>query len=168
MGDSAAVNFYRGAPNSAGDRIEEIWAWPADRLEGCHDYIQWLFPTRERSAFNLQAPTLDAGTVEIFQSDPVLLQRLSRSLSVMLKFYGFESSPSRKIERAADFAQRSALWLTPHNHNHLRLTRILKSLRALGFKDEARALFEALEAVYCGSNGRISPVTFTFWKDAMR
>jgi hypothetical protein len=165
---SAAVRFYQGEPNSSGDRIDEIWSWPVDRLESCHDYIQWLFPTREPSAFNSHAPLLDPETVEAFRTNPDLRDRMRRSLSVMLAFYGFERDQSGKIIRGPDFARLSALWLTVHNHNHFRLTRILKSLRALGLEDEARALFEALEAVYCGTNGRISAVTFGFWKDAMR
>jgi hypothetical protein len=59
----------------------------------------------------------------------------------------------------------------PGNHNHLRLTRMLRSLQLLGEPQAARALFDALADVYNGErrgggNG-ISERTFDFWKSAV-
>ena len=57
--DDALLRFYRleGA-DARGRTLAEIWSWDAARLEGVHDYIQWLFPLPEPSAFNPQAPIL--------------------------------------------------------------------------------------------------------------
>jgi hypothetical protein len=88
----------------------------------------------------------------------------------MLKFYGFEAKadPGWIVERAANFGERSKNWLTPYNHNHLRITRIIKSLRALGLEAEAAAFFEALAQIYHSPEfeGKISPVTFEYWQSA--
>jgi hypothetical protein len=83
----------------------------------------------------------------------------------MLRFYGLEFH-LEKIELAKNFAVRSSNWLTPGNHNHLRLTRILRSLRLLGLESEAQALFRALSQLYESHPGRITFRTYEFWKNA--
>ena len=50
-----------------GRRLDQIWQWEMNRLEGRHNYIQWLFPTEESSYFNPQAPVLSNGDVEAFK-----------------------------------------------------------------------------------------------------
>ncbi|KAK3058793.1 hypothetical protein LTR09_000358 [Extremus antarcticus] len=53
--------------------------------------------------------------------------------------------PSALIGRGANFKRRAtASWLKRGDHNHLRLTRIIRCLRVLGLEVLARALFEQL------------------------
>jgi hypothetical protein len=63
-------------------------------------------------------------------------------------------------------------WLHAGNHNHLRLTRILRSLRVLGLEREAAALWEALRTLYereaAAGRRTITPETFAFWRQAAR
>ena len=67
------VAFYRdGAQDDRGRTLNEILAWPDDRLEAVHDFIQWLFPLPERSGANPGAPTLDAATIEAFHATPAM------------------------------------------------------------------------------------------------
>jgi Opioid growth factor receptor (OGFr) conserved region len=73
---------------------------------------------------------------------------------------------SEKIQLAQNFAARSSDWLTPGNHHHLRLTRILRSLRLLGLESESQALFRALSQLYESHQGRITFKTYEFWKNA--
>src|SRR5580698_3186044 len=83
------IEFYSGAgPDHHGRRISEIWDWPDDELERTHDYIQWLFPLREKSGFNVNAPVLDELTLTEFRKRPELKQNLRQSLQRMLTFYG--------------------------------------------------------------------------------
>jgi Opioid growth factor receptor (OGFr) conserved region len=60
--------------------------------------------------------------------------------------------------------------MTYSNHNHLRITRILKSLRLLGLEAEATAFFVCLADIYHVESGKdapgISDETLTFWKAA--
>src|SRR5687767_14960180 len=62
----AIVEFYSGGRDSAGRTLDEILAWDDDRLEAIHDYIQWLFPTRQPSGVNPFAPLVTDATVRAF------------------------------------------------------------------------------------------------------
>ena len=167
------VAFYRdGAPDDENRTLAQILGWDDRRLEAIHDYIQWLFPLPERSGANPSAPTLDEATIQAFRSTPVMRDRLRQAFLRMLRFYGLAWIPDSSdgtgpgIHRAANFGIRSGEWLSPMNHNHLRLTRILRSLRLLGLEEEAAALFRELDAIHQEYPGRITARTFDYWKDA--
>ena len=164
------VAFYRGdAPDDRGRRLDKILAWDFDRLESTHDYIQWLFPLAEPSGANLHAPVLDASDIAAFRADAALQARLLASLRAMLAFYGFvleDRDGKPMLARAADFDERCANWVSPHNHNFLRLTRILRSLDILGLPQYARALFLALERTYRKNPAVIGSTTFGYWMRA--
>jgi hypothetical protein len=150
---SAIVAFYDGkGTDHQGRTLEEILAWDDDSLEYTHDYIQWLFPLREPSAFNPWAPVLTESDVGTFRGRSDLQSGLRRAFDRMMLFYGF-TRPAKQ-------------WLGPHNHNFLRLTRILTSTRLLGLEEESRGLFRELEAVYAAHPAIIGPVTWRFWREA--
>jgi hypothetical protein len=161
------IAFYSGkGMDAAGRRLEDVWRFSSEELEEKHDYIQWLFPLLEPSAFNPRAPVLDAGTIARFRADSSLRRNLERSLEVMLDFYGLELTGER-IVRAGNFGERSANWLTGFNHNFLRLTRILKSLSLLGLESRAEQLFACLEEIYATHQRVISERTMAFWRKAV-
>jgi hypothetical protein len=165
------VRFYSlEGVDAEGRTLEQIWGWDHRRLEGVHDYIQWLFPLRERSRFNPAAPVLTDRTIDTFSRDDVLKDRLKRSLALMLEFYGLalveQPGAPPGIVRAGAFAARSGNWLRMENHNHLRLTRILTSTRILGLPAYSEALFQCLDSIYRGHPEAISPATHQFWKRA--
>ncbi|HLX25415.1 MAG TPA: opioid growth factor receptor-related protein [Candidatus Cybelea sp.] len=164
------VAFYGGsAPDDRGRILSYIQRFDDGRLEGIHDFIQWLFPLPERSSANPSAPILDDVAIAEFRARPELRSALRRSLDRMLAFYGFMWSGDR-IVKAATFSQRSGNWLHAGNHNHLRLTRMLRSLYVLGEQVAARALFDSLSDIYederRSGGSRISDRTFQYWKDA--
>ncbi len=167
---SPLVAFYRdGAPDDEGRTLAEILAWDDDRLEAIHDFIQWLFPLPEPSGANPHAPILDPATTRIFHSSIAMQDRLRQSFQRMMRFYGFRQSTTPAgiaIERAPDFAARAHNWLWPMNHNHLRLTRILRSTLLLGLDAESKALFRALNALYREYPDRIPSRTHAFWSSA--
>jgi hypothetical protein len=166
---SAIVDFYLGrAPDYRGRRLADIWRWDHDRLEETHDYIQVLFPSVEPSRFNARAPLLDEATIAAFRGSEELRRNLATSLDVMLRFYGLARDPATgRVVRGPAFAERAANWLTPCDHNFLRITRILKSLVALGLPDHARAFFDCLADIYTTHAAEIGPETFAFWKAAV-
>ena len=166
------LRFYRlEGPDSHGRTLPEIWAWDAARLEGVHDYIQWLFPLTEPSAFNPRSPVLTEETIAAFRTDAQLRERLLRSLALMLDFYGLAlesvGNGTAWIEPAPGFVARSRGWLHAGNHNHLRLTRILTSLRLLGLEDHARALFNRLDAIARDHPHAVSATTLAYWRKAV-
>ena len=161
------VDFYSGkTKDTCGRTLREIHAWDYNELETVHDYIQWLFPLSEPSQYNPRAPVLDAEQIAKFHTDNELRGQLLASFDKMLGFYGFIRN-NQSIVRSNSWEERSRNWLRPGNHNHLRLTRILKSLSILGLKEYAHALFEALDAVFSEKSGAISNTTMGYWKRAL-
>jgi hypothetical protein len=161
------VDFYSGkARDTSGRSLREIQAWDYHELENVHNYIQWLFPLPEPSQYNLHAPVLDAEQIAAFQENAGLRAQLLASFDKMLGFYGFERN-HLSIMRSDLWEERSSNWLRFGNHNHLRLTRILRSLSILGLKDYALALFEALNAVFAENPKVISGTTMGYWQHAL-
>jgi len=164
--------FYRGqSPDSKGRMIEEIWSWDYQRLEYTHDYVQWLFPLEEPSQFNWRAPILDDNVVQAFRTNEQLRMRLLYSFKVMLQFYGLQcneiSSGAIKITPSDEYLERKANWIEQENHNYLRITRILTSLRLLGLENYALAFFNCLNQIYLEEGETIGSVTYSYWERAV-
>jgi hypothetical protein len=159
--------FYRGqAPDHAGRNITDIWAFSQRELESIHDFIQWLFPLEAPSPVNPEAPTLDAQSIAEFRESPELQANLRKSLAMMLDFYGLEQRGGNVVT-GGNFAARSANWLTPNNHNHLRLTRIVHCLALCGLENEAKALLDCLLEVARQRPGAVTMRTLEFWRNAV-
>jgi hypothetical protein len=165
---SRLVDFYRGkTTDSEGRLLSELWAWDDDRLEMVHDFIQWLFPLPEPSAYNPDAPLLKPADVEAFRADEGLRANLHRSFVRILAFLGLAHSSEATIAEGPNFAARSReVWAYP-NHNWLRITRILRSLTLLGLEGEAMALFEWLESAHVARLFPIGADTFRYWRGAV-
>jgi len=162
-----AVAFYSGGQDDRGRTLEEILAWDNSKLESVHDYIQWVFPTRQPSSVNPSAPVVTDETSREFAENLLLRQRLHHAFERMLRFYGLRVATDRSIEPDPErFERRARVWLHPGNHNHLRLTRIMESLAALGLTAEARALQRCLVDRVVPVHGRVSKTTLDFWKRA--
>ncbi len=86
---SPLIGFYSGEqPDNRGRQLTGIQSWSDEQLEAVHDYVQWLFPLPERSAFNPGAPLLSAADIEAFHAGAELRGRLLASFRRMLAFYG--------------------------------------------------------------------------------
>lgn len=173
MATDPIVSFYSGGADDRGRTLQSILEWPDERLESVHDYIQWVFPTTMPSGVNPWAPLVTDATIAAFAS-PSLRDRLRAALDRMLTFYGLARATDAHgtLTIAIDskrFGDRANTWMTPGNHNHLRLTRIMQSLWALGLLDEARALQRCLlDEVYAGPGAkRITRETAGYWRSAL-
>ena len=165
------IAFYSGQDtDSEGRFLRDIRRWDFNRLEVVHDYIQWLFPLRTRSAFNPDAPLLDEETIEAFLKNDALRLELLASFEQMLAFYGFglhEENGAPTVTIGPAWETRRRHWLQPGNHNLLRITRILTCLGTLGLPEHARAFLAALEAVCADAPGLIGERTLDFWRTAI-
>jgi hypothetical protein len=166
------VSFYLGlSTDNLGRRLDEIQAWDNEKLENVHDYIQWLFPLKERSNFNPDAPILSAGQIAAFRSSDVLKARLLKSLKVMLRFYGLcceESGEGREILKSDEYPNRRRNWVNRGNHNYLRITRILTSLRLLGLEVYADAFLKSLERLYEEEGQLIGVTSLNYWRRSLQ
>lgn len=176
------VLFYDptlNAPDEEGRTLSSILAWPDSKLESSHNYIQQIFPLPEQSPFNPSAPLISAQIFSAFRERADLRGRLRESFIRILAFYGLEQHISAtdsgniddvvlEIVKAPNFNKASRSWVTLFDHNHLRITRIIRSLRVLGLEQEAEAFFHALEIVYQSCGGKISQRSLTYWTRAVR
>ena len=170
------IRFYDPtiqAPDSSRRTLSTILAWDDSELEYCHNYIQWLFPLPEISMIAPSAPVITRLTFDAFRARPELRSRMRDALRRMCRFYGFdfhgpEEQDDFRIEKLGSrgFEARARNWVMRFNHNHLRITRIIRSLRVLGLEEEARVFFEALEGVH-GESNKISDKSLMFWRRAM-
>ena len=162
------LGFYCGShTDNHGRMLAEILKHDDDWLEACHNYIQWLFPTKEISRVTPDAPILDEETIEAFKTDEVLRNHLRAALIRILAFYGLELTPDRII-KGPNWAARKSNWFTESTHNSLRITRILKCLYSLGLEVEAKAFQSGLLSL-CESESDcyIDKIAMNFWRNAV-
>ena len=174
MLNSRIIAFYDGTePDHRGRYVHEIQQWPDGQLEAVHDYIQWLFPLPEPSGFNVAAPVLSRESIQEFRRRPDLQEKLRISFLRLMNFYGLEARSGERITvtRAPNFATEATVWLSPGNHNHLRITRILRCLSLLGLEAEAKAFFDRLSEIYQDEQNKpvpaISDETMRYWREAV-
>jgi hypothetical protein len=163
------VDFYLGnAPDYQGRMLRDIWTWDYGKLEDTHDYIQVLFPLPESSAFNSRAPILRPEDISEFRANASIRENLLRSFRLMLDFYGLEYAEAPPLVRNADhFLEQARSWLVFGDHNHLRITRILKCLRICGLDVAARAFLACLLSLREEQPREISEETLAYWRDAV-
>lgn len=70
------------------------------------------------------------------------------------------------ITRGSNFPRNSRNWAVRRDHNHLRITRILRSLRVLGLQRESEAFYVALRDVFDDPSVRISNDSMMYWTRA--
>lgn len=168
---SQIVQFYSGeGSDHIGRSLETILSYTDENLEMMHDYIQWLFPLEKLSPVNPSAPAVGRDTQIEFRNNTSLRSNLCRACRRMLRFYGLSCTvaafPSQRIRPDRDFVVKSRNWMTPFNHNHLRLTRILKSLRLLGLASCSGSLLQCLEELAMSHPNQISPETIDYWRSS--
>jgi hypothetical protein len=132
-----------------GRTVADILALPDTRLETVHDYIQWLFPLPERSGAQPDAPVLTREDIVAIRDDPAALANLRAATERMLAF--FRANPH---------------WLRSHDHNHLRISRIIRSLALLVGPDEARAFRAAVLAMNKEAGSPVDPGNVRYWQQA--
>jgi hypothetical protein len=88
----------------------------------------------------------------------------------MLQFYGLQcnkiDTTGIEITKSDNYPERKINWIEEGNHNYLRLTRILTSLRLLGLEDYAQALFKCLNQIYLEEGKNIGSRTYAYWESA--
>lgn len=131
------------APDTRSRTLPLILSWPDTELEFNHDYIQTLFPLPESSMF-ASAPTITKEVYTHFHSREDLRASLGTAFDRILSFYGLKLTGEGEVVKGDNWTANSGNWLTRFNHNHLRITRILRSLRVLGLRDQAEAFHNFL------------------------
>lgn len=162
---SPLIRFYTGqASDHYGRYIEEIWEQSAAWFEETHDYIQWLFPIPEPSRFNVLAPVLGSYERSCFHESEELQSRQGTSLEVMLGFYGLRWERDVVVARTG-LNPSDHTWLESGGHNHLRITRIIRSLYLCGQQKSANAFRDAVIKIGT-EQGSVSEQSKRYWRSA--
>jgi hypothetical protein len=170
---SQLTDFYSGeGRDTEGRTLDAVLGMDDEDMEIEHDYIQWLFPLREHSRFNADAPILTDEDIAAFNADKVMKYRLLKAFHRFLNFLGLEYHEDEfgkglwRVKKADNFAaRRPEVWNRP-NHNWLRITRCLTSLRLLGMRDECAAFFDFLKNLH-DREALVTDDTFRYWQSAV-
>ncbi|KXS94801.1 hypothetical protein AC578_4054 [Pseudocercospora eumusae] len=167
---SLIVRFYGPdkAKDSEGRTLDSVLKFDNRALEYHHDYIQVLFPLPERSPINPEAPIITKAVRDAFAQDEFLRERLFTAFKRMADFYAFDVTGSKDDPKFSPKAQNfkrlaGNSWLTSMDHNHLRITRIIRCLRILGLGPVAQGFYEALKQ---HEEGRVSRRSLMYWQRA--
>ena len=107
------VGFLEGkTPDHRGRILAMLLQQTDHQAETTHDYIQWLFPLDEPSRSVNDVPILTDLDIDEIRQSSLAQANLAKSARWFL-----------------GFLERNNHWITKYNHNHLRITRAIKSLR---------------------------------------
>jgi hypothetical protein len=139
-------------------RFVDYLSFTHQELEKNHDYIQWMFPLHEASKFNRDCPVLTPEIVNEAKGYASLQSRLESAVKRMESFYGigdhFDIDTQKKHFKNG-------------NHNMLRITRIIRSLRLLEQDDLAKQFYDNALLAAMLAKEEIDSVTRQYWIKAM-
>ncbi|MDP8919054.1 MAG: opioid growth factor receptor-related protein [Pseudomonadota bacterium] len=142
--------YLAGAgPDSRGRLVTDVLDFSDEQLEAVHDYIQWLFPLQTRSGAQPDAPVLAQAEIVGIRADGRAADTLAKATERMLRFY-----------------RSTKWWLTGYDHNHLRITRILHSLKLLVGPEAAQSFHHTILAMHEAAGAPVNPRSLHYWAEA--
>ena len=125
------IGFLEGkTPDHRGRILAMLLQQTDHQAETTHDYIQCMFPLDEPSRSVNGAPVLTGLDIDEIRQSSLAQANLAKSARWFL-----------------GFLERNDCWIAKYNHNHLRITRVIKLLRLLAsdkaadeFRDKVLAL----------------------------
>jgi len=126
-----------------------ILAFDDHAMHGVHDFIQWLFPLPEPSNAFFGAPVMSEHDLAVMRASDVCQRRLEAAHA-----------------RMASFLVQNPVWLRLHDHNHLRITRMIRSTRLISGDAEADRFRDFILGHIDRRKAHINPTTLAFWANA--
>ena len=146
------VDFLNGTgPDYQGRYLRDIWDFNDKAIEQTHDFIQWMFPLREKSMSVPGVPTLSTADIEAIRTSEVARSNLEKSAQWYL-----------------GFLQRNDHWIKAYDHNHLRITRAIKSLHLLLSKEIAERFLNSVFDITGDRVGVVRQDAIGFWKSGLK
>lgn len=140
-----ALLFLEGKEAGANLTVEWVVNVATDHdLEKRHNWVQWAFPLDTPSKANPFAPTVTHQ--ELLAMSPTQAENLRAML-----------------DRYMRFLDDTIHWRHPNDHNHLRISRVIKCLRLAGWDTMAEQVYEFAVAV-----GNPSPNGKAHWDTALK
>ena len=138
-------------PDFKGRAIQDIWSFSDEQIEHTHDYIQLLFPLNEQSSAVFHGYYLNTlSSIGAIKSNDLAKENILKSSKWFL-----------------GFLERNRHWRRRKDHNYLRITRIIKSLRLLVSDQEADFFYQSiLEILNDEEKSKINHETLSYWNNA--
>lgn len=163
--ESKLIEFIRGhGRDHRGRTLDDVLAMDVFWLEHTHDYVQWLFPIPEPSRANVLAPVLTDADRENFRKDDELKRQHQRALDRMLAFFGLKRN-GNQIEALPGLNLKDHIWLKAGGHNHLRITRMIRSLHYCHQPALAKAVQSAFVSIG-RARGQVGGQSIEYWTQA--
>ena len=144
------LNFLEGKmPDNSGRFISDIHCFPDYKIEKTHNFIQWLFPLAVPSYAVPGSPVLEKEEIKKIRKSKIALENLYKS-----------------ADWYANFLSRNEFCKKPNDHNHRRITRVIRSLRLLGNAEEAENFKIDVQDMLGDQYFNIPPDTKKFWEEA--
>tara|TARA_B110000503_G_scaffold7746_1_gene10552 strand:- start:256 stop:741 length:486 start_codon:yes stop_codon:yes gene_type:complete len=143
-------NFLANKGPDFKDRyISEILNFSDKDIEEKHDFIQWVFPTDEPSSIASDVPIVDDEVIDLFQKNEIAQTNLKNAKDLYLSFLF-----------------RNSHWGKKYDHNHLRITRVIKCLRLLLGDKEADDFKQKVYGILGGRILLIDEKARRYWSKA--
>ena len=150
--DMNFVNFLtNNEPDFKNRFLKDIWNFSDEDIEYTHDFIQLLFPLNEKSSAISNGIYLHSNEAILsIKANKLATENIVKSSKWFLLFLA-----------------RNSHWKRKHDHNYLRITRIIKSLRLLVSDQEANKFYESfMQLVDENLKSKINSTTLTYWENA--
>ena len=158
------IRFFRNEEtNGRGRYHKDILQFDENEIEYEHDFIQWIFPTIEKSRFNSDAPVIDKSFSERFQKDELAKSNYCKSCQLYLNYIGFCCDGQGKIKSI----KPGRIYELPF-HNYLRVTRMLNSLNQVGNNTCSANLYQALMKDVRTDSNKIDEKTLKYWRETQK
>ena len=145
------VDFLNGTgPDHRGRYLRDIWDFDDETTEQTHDFIQSMFPLTEKSMSVPGVPTLSEDDVEAIRASEVARSNLEKSAQWYL-----------------GFLQRNDHWIKSYDHNHLRITRVIKALNLLLSQRAALTFLKSVLEVAGDKVNSVNQDAISFWRAAV-
>ena len=150
--DMNFVNFLtNNEPDFKNRFLKDIWNFSDEDIEYTHDFIQLLFPLNEKSSAISNGIYLHSNEAILsIKANKLATENIVKSSKWFLLFLA-----------------RNSHWKRKHDHNYLRITRIIKSLRLLVSDGEANKFYKSfIQLIDETHKSKINLTTLLHWENA--
>lgn len=140
----------------SGRTYSQILKSTTQQLENDHQFIQWLFPLMEASAYISQSPIINLKELKVaMQNDPTIRQKMLASTAMMFKHWGLAIDNSCKESNPIVTNVRNLKRL--NGHDGLRFSRLLQSLNYHGLHELAQKTYQVVITYAQGPKSILNP-----------
>jgi len=125
----------------------------------CHDHIQQIFPNNQISVHASTYPVITLNTIKLIKDTNKMVEiqhNLINALIRMYQFYAIDNYNDINIQRK---------WCVNYNHNLLRITRIIRSLRLFELNIQAKDFYNTVLKI--AKLRDINSITLDYWNIAI-